>query len=114
MSDSEGHGEGHDDAFGLVIPFVNVRSVGGIHDDASFSAGYECGQLTAYMEAVGRTNTVRLERWVRSSNVDQIDLAAMAHGFRIESREPWADEPDEWTWVVLTNAAVDDPDLSGR
>lgn len=87
--------------FGLVMPFVSCVSNGGTHADAPFVAGYECGYIFALLE----TRPERVERYVHPSNVKQLDLTAMHHGYSA-SFTPWEDHPDEWTLMVLERVKV--------
>ena len=65
----------------LLMPFVTVSSKGGPHDDDSYVAGWEMAQLDnrlAYAKFGGfDAGTATLRR----SNLPQVDLIAMKHGF---------------------------------
>lgn len=96
MPDAEDDEVGYE----MLMPLVVVKSVGGELDDYAYVAGAEYGQL------MGLLNHVRPpfhEAYVHTVNVPQIDLAAMHHGYRMES-EPWDEHPDEWTHIRLTRA----------
>lgn len=93
--------EGHEGEYGLVMPFVTVASAGGPHDDAAFTAGWECGRADQTLTALAG----HLGRLVVGCNPDvipQLDLIAMRHGYRIEVT-PWGEHPEEWCEVVITN-----------
>lgn len=111
---------GHDDDGGeylsLAMPFLSVASQGGPHDDDSYTAGWECGALDAELKALARVSRIdggaRTTRPVLTSNVPQLDLIAMRHGFLL-STEPWVDGP-EWTFATFTrpssNVDREEPD----
>ncbi len=80
------------------MPFVVCQSQGGPHADGPFVAGYECGYIDALLET---TKAPVVERYVHSSNLRQLDLIAMRHGYTVKA-EPWEDDPEAWTRVVLT------------
>ena len=82
--------------YGLVMPFVVCRSYGGPFDDGAFVAGFELGYISGLLEH----HPAVVERYVRTANMPQLDLIAMHYGYLLES-EPWAEYPDEWTWVKL-------------
>jgi len=87
--------------YDLALPFVSVKSMGGPHDDDSFVAGFEMGQLdiilgTPYLQT--HVMTIHLE------NVKQADLIAMHYDFKMES-EP---EDDTWTTVTFTRICTCD------
>ena len=89
----------------LVMPFVVCRSQGGPYDDGAFVAGFECGALEARL-TIGRPASCEL--YVRTASLPQIDLIAMRHGYQVEA-EPWDEDPDEWTHVLLAVAETEVP-----
>lgn len=94
-SDTQPSESGYD----LVMPFVTVTSKGGPHDDQSYVAGWEMGNLDAALEyATDRT----VARSIRSENAAQADLLAMKHGYRCELTE----YDDQWTIATFTRQAV--------
>lgn len=84
---------------GVVMPFVACITEGGRYDDASFVAGFTCGQ--AWVElAKGRT----WAGWVPVGLVKQLDLVAMYYGARFtDERNP--DRPDD-AYVTITRPAA--------
>lgn len=71
----------NDDAYALVMPFVTVMSVGGPHEDAAYTAGYQMGMLAVslrVMRDMGGDPTITL---IHRSNLPQADLIAMNNGF---------------------------------
>ncbi len=89
--------DNEEDFYGLVMPFVVVKSKGGPHNDGDYVAGYESGYLDRLLET---RDTALIERYVHTSIVPQLDLICMRHGYSIVS-EVWVDS-DDWTRVVLT------------
>ena len=85
----------------LALPFVSVVSKGGPHDDDSFVAGFEMGQLdvilgTPYLQ-IHTTS-------IHTSNVKQADLIAMHYDFKMEAE----DEDDTWTTVTFARICTCD------
>lgn len=85
-----------DPEYELLMPFVTVTSVGGPHDDAAYTAGFEMGRYDATLATSmdgDRIDTIRTE------NVPQADLIAMRYGFTVK----WVREVAEgWSDVRLT------------
>lgn len=111
MSDDYLEGDGDEELhpFGLVMPFVPVKSKGGPFDDDAYAAGWECGQIAEILRATAETASEldecdRLKLPVRTANVEQLDLVAMSYGYMIDQREPWEDG-SEWTFVRFTKTA---------
>lgn len=94
---TEGEGEGYE----VSMPFVCVESVGGPYEDEAFVAGFQVGSITA---ALGSGVTQYLDATVRTGVVDQLDLAAMKHGF-LMTREAWSEAPEEWTFVKFVKGS---------
>lgn len=72
----------HDDETELdVLPFVSLVSNGGPHDDDSFTAGFEMGQLDVILgfQWMQLHSTV-----IQTANVKQADLIAMHYDFKME------------------------------
>lgn len=83
--------------YGLVMPFLPVKSRGGPHDDDAYVAGFEMGRLDCALAL--RPKTPLHMTTIRTDNVEQADLIAMNHGFRCSAeRSP---EYPEWTYVVF-------------
>jgi hypothetical protein len=70
----------------VFIPFVNVQSVGGKFDDASFSAGYEIGLLDFRLFQASVIFSVSLLITIQKDNESQADLMAMKHGYVISHK----------------------------
>jgi hypothetical protein len=92
-----------DDAYGLVMPFVSVASVGGPFDDMAFACGFDCGQLFAELEICARLGATPMPRQVKTGILDQLDLIAMTHKFTVAVGEK--DESGEWVGVEFAAAA---------
>jgi hypothetical protein len=73
--------------FGLLMPFVTVVSRGGPHDDESYVAGYEMGQLDARLAAAGHHRLGCPEVVMQRANLPQAELIAMRHGMVAIERE---------------------------
>lgn len=86
--------------YGLVMPFVTVKSKGGPHDDDSYAAGFEMGRLDADLK-VAKTCAHSVIGMIRSENRDQADLIAMKNGFILRVTN---DSFTGWLGVVMTNA----------
>jgi hypothetical protein len=67
----------------LVIPFIQVQSVGGIYDDTAFTAGFHCGAINQLILTYHET-WVDQEVMTYSNLIDQIDLIAMGYGLSTE------------------------------
>ncbi|PKQ59749.1 hypothetical protein B5566_02590 [Mycobacterium sp. MHSD3] len=101
MSDSEDEGE-----YGLQMPFVACQSHGGNYEDNSYVAGYEMGildgQLFGWTKPSAEQSSPGLPtqwRYIHEGNVNQVDLIAMRHGWRIEHR----DTVDGWVEIRLVD-----------
>ena len=95
---SESEGRNKMSEHELAMPFTNVKSKGGIFDDASFVAGYEMGLLDATLKIAQQFQYVRVDRTIRADNVYQAELLGMHYGYYITA----SDNPDdEWSQVVF-------------
>lgn len=83
----------------LLMPFVTVVSVGGPHDDESYVCGFEVGEISAILESRTIAATLRV---VHTSNVSQLDLVAMRHGYRLDVIDGHGIDVEGWTHVGLT------------
>lgn len=81
--------------YGLVMPFV-VCAPDGPYDSDAFVAGVYYGELDMRM----KKNEARVERYVPTPLVPQIDLLAMFHGYSF-SATPWEEYPEDWTYVKM-------------
>lgn len=84
-----------------VMPFVVVKSNGGIFEDNAYAAGWEAGKID-YDLAMGEFLKFNPPNYiVRRTNLPQIDLIAMKHKLvmeEIEFEEPF-DGQEEWARV---------------
>lgn len=87
-------GEDEEVAFELEMPFVCVTSKGGPFDDEPFVAGFRVGQIYA----MTYFHVPHLLQMVSPAEVEQIDLIAMKHGYRLET----IPRTEEWTEISLT------------
>lgn len=88
--------ENDDHAMGLVMPFIVVKSAGGVLDDMSFACGWDCGALYGELEACHLLGATPHGRWVKPEILPQLDLIAMRHGFtprlgNVEYGYQWVD-----------------------
>lgn len=79
--------------YGLVMPFVVVKSKGGPHDDGAFVAGFRLGQIWQVLEPDGAGWT----GLVREDDMPQLDLIAMHHHCEVER----TDAPGGWVHVKI-------------
>lgn len=91
----------HDDSFDLVMPFVNVTSVGGRFDDDAYCAGYEMGRLDSRLAIADAMDAQSLVALYLTANAGQADLIAMRHGFRVDDRLDHDGDSLGWTHAVL-------------
>lgn len=77
----------------MIMPMVNVTSQGGRYDDDAYCAGWEMGQLDAVLGFVRPPSAGQM---VHASNVEQLDLIAMRHGYVLNV------EPFDATWSNAT------------
>lgn len=91
----------------LVMPFVVVTSKGGPYDDTAFAAGWAAGEIDRALAAVAGFE-VAVDRMVPTALVPQIDLIAMRHGYRCESRRD-EEYSDEWSHLRLTPVSGGEP-----
>jgi hypothetical protein len=95
--------------FALLMPFVTTNSNGGPHDDESYVAGYEMGQLDARLAAAAHHGLGCPEVVIQRKNLPQAELIAMRHGM-LANEQPMdltecADSDEvrsEWAHVVFT------------
>jgi hypothetical protein len=98
----------------MVMPFVTVTSKGGPHDDDSYVAGFEVGEIHGELRTVHNfcgalgsdKPSLTIAKTVHTANLEQLDLVAMAHGFTMRTV---GDQPgevasifEEWTHVEFT------------
>lgn len=98
--------------YGLVMPFVAVRSQGGPYDDQPFVAGYQVGhidQALAVVRLLGLT-AASVQHGVYRPLLDQLDLVAMRHGYRMRSTDMVAgDDTTTWSAVEFFDPPRADP-----
>jgi hypothetical protein len=85
-----------------AIPLVTTVSEGGPHDDESYVAGFEMGEMFASLGIIRPHHT---ERYVRTESLPMLDLLAMRFGYSYTASR----SVDGWTWVELrrgTTAAI--------
>lgn len=93
--------------YGLLMPFLPVKSKGGPHDDDAFVAGWEMGKLDAYLsQDMSQLHTIAYTTLVHEENWQQTDLLAMRYGFTAKFAEP----QDGWVAVRLTRGLGDESD----
>lgn len=90
----------------MTMPFVTVSSVGGPHDDVSYAAGYEMGQLAARLDQVELLQSeYRPPLPIRRENLPQADLLAMRHSYTMVVDEHGdltpQDARNEWVFVTF-------------
>lgn len=85
------------DVMGLVMPFVVCASKGGPYDDASFVAGFECGQIDRQLgQEAPRRYAPDLP--VHAGNVPQLDLIAMRNGYVVTFEDSMT---EGWVYAVF-------------
>lgn len=92
--------------YSLAMPFVTVSSVGGPHDDVSYTAGYEMGLLAARLDQVELLQSeYRPPLPLRRENLPQADLLAMQHSYTMVVEEHGEltpqDARNEWVYVTF-------------
>lgn len=95
----------------LVMPFVTVASMGGPHDDDSYAAGWQMGQLDAHLSVAGFHMMQPYPLVISHANLPQAELIAMKHGFTMRDAKMDDDMPEvvreEWM-TMLFEREVDD------
>ena len=81
--------------WGLVMPFVIVKSSGGELDDLSFACGWDCGALDAELRTCHELAATPRARYVKVEILPQLDLIAMRHKFTVQLGE----EVSDWRYV---------------
>jgi hypothetical protein len=90
----------------LSIPFVTVTSAGGEHDDASYVAGFEMGNLAGYLATCRDANNITPRgREIHTENLLQADLIAMRYGYLLVKHSVQTD--DGYTSILF----ADQPDV---
>jgi hypothetical protein len=94
----------HDDHSGwsLLMPFVNVTSVGGKFDDEAFVAGYEIGKLDSTLQSLWLLHVSQHVELLRAENIGQAELVAMRYGYHLSSIE-------DGGWAHATFSRVEAP-----
>lgn len=83
--------------FDLVMPFVTVVSVGGPHDDVSYTAGWEMGSLDRRLTHLAVTGGTTMNFIIRRENKPQADLIAMQHDYTMVMLDD-----DDAPWIAVT------------
>jgi hypothetical protein len=96
--------------YSLVMPFVTCGD-GGAHDDASYVAGFEAGTFNARLEVAASLGVAETQ-WAlaHTTNLPQIDLIAMRHGFTVV-REDFEGEWPDYTQVRFVRPLTPGADL---
>jgi hypothetical protein len=89
--------------WGLVMPFVIVKSAGGELDDLSFACGWDCGALDAELRTCHELGATPRARYVKVEILPQIDLIAMRNKFTVVL----GDESPDWRHVTFTPVDAD-------
>lgn len=101
----------NDEAYSLLFPFVNVKSVGGKFDDDAFVAGYEVGGIGQRLAVQLAVNCLPYTATIRRDNLAQIDLIAM-HFELVLTEVEWADDIEggvktEWAQISIDHPHVE-------
>lgn len=69
--------------YGMVMPFLPLRSKGGPYDDWAYCGGFEMGRLDAALEAHAERGEAPdpTPFTIQAENREQADLIAMRHGY---------------------------------
>jgi len=87
----------------LVVPFVACQSQDGPYDDDAFCAGFQAGEVDAYLAVAAVSRSRRVGFTVRKTLLRQLELIGMHRGFPTMHIE----ESDEWPeWALVTFAAT--------
>jgi hypothetical protein len=84
--------------YGLVMPFVTVRSKGGPHDDESYVAGWEMGKLDTFLT---HQNPAIHTDAIYADSEPQADRIAMKHGYTAS----FTAVGEGWVHMELTKGA---------
>jgi hypothetical protein len=87
----------------VTMPIVNTISVGGVFDDSSYAAGYEVGYLDFRLLQASIIDADGIATTMFKDNLEQADLIAMKHGYKIESKE----ESECGNWITLLFTLAD-------
>lgn len=98
MTPSAESDAGEPTRYGLLMPFIACKSLGGRYEDEAFVAGARFGKLAAELEA---RQPDEHQSYEYPAMIPQLDLLAMHLGYRLE-HEPWDEHPDNWTLVTFT------------
>lgn len=90
-----------EEGYGLVFPFVNVQSKGGIYDDDSYAAGYHMGMIQSVLS---ENRPPTYDTTIRAIEEQQADLIAMNAGYKLEATPT---EFDEWKHATFFRLAVE-------
>lgn len=83
--------------YALVLPFVTVKSKGGVHEDQAYTSGWEMGLL--YGKLADAPHEMQIIT-IRTENLPQADLILMHYGYTSERIQQFPVVP-EWTRLVL-------------
>lgn len=93
-----------DGSSNLAMSFVTVKSVGGPHDDDSFSAGYQAGMIDAMLSTRRLFGTT--VQTIFASVYPQVDLIAMQYGYTCDIVAENRGFAQNWLTVSFTR--IDD------
>lgn len=82
------------DPFPYNMPLVTTRSEGGVHDDESYVAGWEMGELFATLHHVRPRD---IERQIRTASLPQLQRLVREYGYVYIAGRDVAG----WTWVSV-------------
>lgn len=103
MTDDEPFDPGEEvDGHSLVMPFIVCPDP---YDDAAFVAGMYFGELAVLIKTLSHGPLIR--RFVPSGLVPQIELLVMSEGVHGFKAEPWAEHPDEWTYIEISQGPLE-------
>jgi hypothetical protein len=88
-----------DEFYELEMPFVVVRSTGGVFDDDSYCAGYEMGCIDAHLATLAPICDTA-DATIRTDNIKQADLIAMRHNLAVE----FSEGENGWTHAHFTRS----------
>lgn len=91
--------------WGLLIPFVVVKSAGGLFDDAAYCAGWEMGAVGQRLAVAQACNLLPMQVVIHRANLKQADLIAMHFELEMTEGDFADDVPDsvqgEWANVMF-------------
>lgn len=86
------------ESYELAMPFVTVKSNGGMFDDEAYVCGFEAGQLDSRMAQISPFLDYYATA-IHAANRKQADLIAMRYGYAVEFEE--CGEDCDWLHVTF-------------